>query len=217
MGMKHWGIGALAAILVSVMTGATTPAVEAAPTVEAAPVQWAPTYNIDPAKAYDLVAATPTDADPAPLANSWSCDLPITIDYAAATGVDAATVRQELAYPVRYLQALGYFVGIGTEVTYTTNAPIPATPGTILVVATNNPDDQPRFVPRKTIGFASWNDDQTTSAVVGTLNEGLSSDVLLHEIGHVLGLSHKDGTVMTASNDGDIGFDAAETAAIDCR
>lgn len=211
MGMKYWGIGALAAVLVSVLTGASAPA------VEAAPVKWAPTYNIDPAKAYDLVAATPTGVTPAVVSNSWACDLPITVDYAAGAGVDPATVRQELAYPIRYLQALGYFVGIGEEVAYTTNTPIPTTPGTILVVSTNNPDDQPRFVPRKTIGFASWNDDQTTSAVVGTLEEGLSSDVLLHEIGHVLGLSHKDGTVMTASNDGDIGFDAAETAAIDCR
>ena len=211
MGMGNWGVGALAVVMLSVMTGAS------APIETVAPVDWEPTYNIDPAKAYELVAATPSGATPEKLANSWACDLPITFDYAAGAGIDPATVTQELAYPVRYLQALGYFVGVGEQVPYVTNAPLPKTPGTILVVATNNPDDQPLFAPQNTIAFSSWNDDQTTSAVIGALPKGLSSDVLLHEVGHVLGLSHKDGTVMTVSNYGSIGFDAAETAAIDCR
>lgn len=221
MGMKHWGIGALAAILVSVMTGATTPAVEAAPAPSAAVAEWQPTYDINPDLADELIAATPAGATPDPIEAAWNCALPINFDYAAAPGVDLDKLREQMAYPVRYLQGLGYYAAVGNEVPYAVNMPVPSTPGAILVVVTSDRTEQSGLAngTHRAAGRA-WGatPGETTSGRISVMStNGMSSDVLLHEVGHVLGLDHKDGTVMTATAVSGLGFDAAETAAIDCR
>lgn len=221
MGVKNWGAGALAAVLVGVMAGALVPAVEAAPAPPAPVAEWQPTYDIDPGLADELIAATPAGAAPDPLEAVWACGLPINIDYAGAPGVDLDKLREQMAYPVRYLQGLGYYAALGNEVPYTVNMPVPSTPGTIIVVVTGDRAEQSglAYGTHRAAGRAAGTTpDETTSGRISVMStNGMSSDVLLHEVGHVLGLDHKDGTVMTATAVSGLGFDAAETAAIDCR
>jgi hypothetical protein len=99
--------------------------------------------------------------------------------------------------------------------------PVPSNPGTVIVVVTGDRTEQPglAFGTHRAAG-RSWGatPGATTNGRISIMStNGMSSDVILHEVGHVLGLDHKDGTVMTATADSGLGFDAAETAAIDCR
>jgi len=225
MGVKHWGAGVLAAAVISGLSGASAPAVEAAPVVEADPQQtpseWQPTYDIDPSLADELIAATPTGATPDPRKAVWDCGQPINIDYAAAPGVDLDKLLEQLAYPVRYLQGLGYYAAIGNEVPYTLNMPVPSTHGTIVIVVTGDRTEQSGLANGTHRGAARSGGvapGMTSAGRVSIMStNGMSSDVILHEIGHILGLDHKDGTVMTETAISGLGFDAAETAAIDCR
>ena len=208
-------LGLVAVVVACGLSGAAAPA-EAVPAVEAAPAHQE--HLLDPDLADKVVAETPR-AEPERTDSKWaSCGLSISIDYAAGPGVDPDTIRQELAYPVRYLQALGYVAAIGLEVPYAHNQPTPTTPGSVTVVATMNPAEQPDiqgFRASATYGHG-W-PAQSTGKVNVDANAGLSSLVLLHELGHLLGLGHKGGTVMSANGTDSNGFDAAETAAIDCR
>lgn len=219
MGVRNWGAGVLAAAMVCVMTGAVAP-VEM-PAQQRAPSEWQPTYDIDPSVADELVAATPTGAAPDHRDGVWDCSLPINIEYATAPGVDRDKLLEQMAYPVRYLQGLGYYAAIGNEVPYALNMPVPSTPGTIIVVVTDDRTEQTglAYGTHRAAGRSGGAiPGATTNGRISIMStNGMSSDVILHEVGHVLGLDHKDGTVMTASNDGALGFDAAETAAIDCR
>ena len=225
MGVKHWGAGVLAAAVISGLSGASAPVVEAAAVVESAPQQapseWQPTYDIDPSVADKLIAATPTGAAPDHREAVWDCSLPINIDYAAAPGTDLDKLREQMAYPVRYLQGLGYYAAIGNEVPYTLSMPVPSTPGTVVVVVTSDRTEQPGLAYGTHRAAArSWGATPgvTTNGRISIMStNGMSSDVLLHEVGHILGLSHKDGSVMTATAVSGLGFDPAETAAVDCR
>lgn len=208
-------LGVLAVIVACGLSSAAAP-VQAVPIV-AAPVAHQE-HLLDPDLADKLVAETPL-AEPEHTDSKWaSCGLTMNIDYAAGPGVDPETIRRELAYPVRYLQALGYVAAIGLEVPYAHNQPTPTTPGTVLVVATLNPSEQPDIRSyRASVTYGHGWPAQSTGKVNVDANTGLSSLVLLHELGHTLGLGHKDGTVMSANGTDSNGFDAAETAAIDCR
>lgn len=219
MGVRNWGVGVLAAAIIGGLSGASAP-VEM-PTPPQAPSEWQPTYDIDPNLADELIAATPTGAVPDHREAVWACSLPINIDYATAPGVDRGKLLEQMAYPVRYLQGLGYYAAVGNEVPYALNMPVPSTPGTIVVVVTSDRTEQPGLAygtHRAAARNGGSTTGETTAGRISIMStNGMSSDVVLHEVGHVLGLDHKDGTVMTASNDGALGFDAAETAAIDCR
>lgn len=162
-------------------------------------------------------STSPAQADP--VVERWpSCQISMNINYAAGPGVNPETMRRELEYPVRYLQNLGYSAAIGNEVSYTKNASMPSGFGEILVVATNDTSEQPLIGTYR--GWAvTGNEFSTTPTGLILLDagRGLSSLVLLHEIGHILGLAHKDGTVMSANGTDSDRYDAAETAAVDCR
>lgn len=219
MGVKNWWIGALAAVLVSVIPAAAAP-VETSPPPWA-PSEWQPTYSIDPDLADELIASTQTGASPDQRVAVWDCSLPINIDYAAAPGVDRDKLRDQLAYPVRYLQGLGYYAAIGSEVTYEPNMPLPSVAGTVVIAVTSDRSELPGLAGGTNRGSALRGGITPGSTMTGRISimstNGMSSDVVLHELGHILGLSHKDGTVMTATADSGLGFDPAETAAIDCR
>lgn len=218
---KTWGI--IAVLVVGIGMGSTLTA--SAPAVEAAPesaheVEHQET-DLDPDLADHVVAETTQDAEPDPITWAWaSCQLQITLNYSAGPGVEADTILRQLAYPIRYLQALGYSAAIGEEIPYTANPAVPTEPGEVLVVATTNRDDIPTL---KDSHYRAWAENgagwplQTTGRIDIDATRGLSSLVILHELGHIIGLPHKEGTVMSKDGTASNGFDAAETAAIDCR
>jgi len=216
-------LGFVAVLVACGLSGSAAP-VQAAVVAEAAaaaPAEWQPTYDIDPDLADKLVAETPRGAAPDAVWKRWDCQLTINLDYAAAPGVDINKLRDQMAYPIRYLQNLGYTAAIGNELPYMVNMPMPATPGTVVIVATSDRSEQAGLAFGTHRGFsegAGASDAAVESGRISIMStNGMSSDVILHELGHTLGLAHKDGSVMTITADSGLGFDAAEAAAIDCR
>jgi hypothetical protein len=137
---------------------------------------------------------------------------------AAAPGVDEAKIRQQLQYPVAYLEALGYDVHVAGASPYRPGMQEPETWGNVIVAATNRPADDPELVGSRGLSWRGKVDDHYVSATITVdAHRGLAGDIILHEFGHVLGLEHKDGTIMAARGEAPVVFDAAETAAIDCR
>lgn len=213
-------LGVVAVLVACGLSAAAAP-VQAAPVVEAvevAPAKWHPTLNIDPNRADEIVSATP-HAEPDAIEAKWlSCGLTMNIDYSVEPGIDAAVVRDQLAYPVRYFQALGYTAAIGLEVPYAGEPPVPTVPGEILVVVEKNSKklQDNRWLAVTT--FTAVDSHIQAARIIVDEAGGLSSDVLLHELGHVAGLPHKSGSVMDIpAPSAPIHFDAQETAAIDCR
>jgi hypothetical protein len=222
MGVKKWGAGLVAAALISAVTASGAPVV-AAPAVLSVP--FAPktlklSYDLPATLADKQVAETPRIAAPDKMTSRWACTLPIRIYYAAAPGVDARTVVKELAYPVEYLRDLGYTVQIVREVAYHADYRTPVTPGDVLLVVPLSQADAK--VLRKNDWWAMTEPMEignviTSAKITVDGLGGLASDTLTHELGHVLGLDHKPGTVMNERVGAAIAFDPAETAAIDCR
>lgn len=207
------GLAALAAL-----TGCSV--AQAAPAHKAAPApavaEWTGTHNLTADAAWDAVAATPA-ADAATLPVRWACDQPMTITVAAAAGVDEAKIRAELAYPVAYLNALGYAAQVQGATPYTPGMKAPETVGSVIIAATNNPTDDAELVDSRAIAMTNQAGDTNTSAtIVVDAKRGLASDIILHELGHVIGLDHKAGTIMAAEGQAPTTFDAAETASVRC-
>lgn len=165
-------------------------------------------------------ASAPT---PTPLeAWRWSCSLPMVITPSAGPGVKVNDVVRELQMPVSYLRSLGYDVTIGQPAKYVRNAPMAQTVGQVSIVATRHGKDQAELAgaAARTVPNTSGHDALAATIYVDTDPQigDLSADVLLHELGHVLGLGHKDHTVMTAAWDvHPIAFDRGQLAAVDCR
>lgn len=206
-------LGLVAVVVACGLSSAAAPV--QAVTAEAAPVEYHPTYDIDPDLADKFVAETPRGAVAETVARPWDCSLTLNLDYAAGPGVDVKKLREQMAYPVRYLQNLGYVAAIGNEVPYAPNMPMPATPGIVLVVATNNRAEQSGLASGTHRAFGEDNGAGGRISVMAT--NGMASDVILHELGHILGLQHKPGTVMAEGATDSVSFDPSETAAIDCR
>ena len=145
----------------------------------------------------------------------------MVIQPAAGTGVTDADIAAQLAYPVEYLRDLGYDVTIGAPVKYERNAATSSTIGQVVVAVTKQRSEQPRLDEQAAMTYTNTSDRSALAATIlvdaNPKTGELAGDILLHELGHVLGLDHKAGTVMDVSWDAPIGFDAAEIAAVDCR
>jgi hypothetical protein len=142
------------------------------------------------------------------------------IYYAAAPGVDDRVIVKQLEYPVEYLRALGYTVQVVREVSYLAGYRTPTTPGDVLlVVALSGADAKflrgQNWIAMTERTFVGRSIPSAKTTVDG--RSGLASDVLLHEFGHILGMEHKEGSVMGVTDTASLPFDAAETAAVDCR
>jgi hypothetical protein len=225
MGIKKWGAGLVAAALISAITASGAPVVAAqeAPAVMAVPFAPKPlklSYGLPATLADKQISETPRIATPDKAASRWACTLPIHIYYAAAPGVDSRAVVKQLEYPVEYLRDLGYSVEIVREVAYRADYKTPVTLGDVLLVVPLSQADAK--VLRKNDWWAMTQPMEignviTSAKITVDGLGGLASDTLTHELGHVLGLDHKPGTVMNERVGASIAFDAAETAAIDCR
>lgn len=151
----------------------------------------------------------------------WACDLPMVLTPAAGPGVTPADITAALAHPVEVLQGLGYDVTVGDPAPYRRDAVASEQIGEVLVVATNSRAQQRELGDKAARALTNTSGRQALAAtLVVDANPKygeLSGTVLLHELGHVLGLGHKHGTVMDESWDAPADFDAAELAAIDCR
>lgn len=220
MGMRIWGVGLVAVMAAMSVTASTAPVVQAS-TSEAGLT--APEFLSElPASLADAkVANTPHTEKPDKIGARWACKMPMRIFYAGAPDIDEQRILRELAYPVRYLQDLGYDVQVARQVAYQYDYSVPTKPGDVLLVVTTT--DAPKTALGPTSDWATteftseaWKAIRSAKITVDG-KQGLPSDVILHELGHVLGLPHKDGTTMTASGGSTGAFDAAETAAVDCR
>jgi hypothetical protein len=227
MGVRTWWIGLVAAAVISAVTASNAPVVQAqeAPitqTIPAVLAPWSMPYDLPASLADRIVAETPRNAAPDELDGRWSCKLPIRIYYAAPTSGDASSLVKQLEYPVRYLRDLGYTVETLREVAYQIDYKVPTAPGDVLVIAQRSAAD---LTYMHSLGFVAFAEAPVVSGAITSAkitidaNRGLRSDVLLHELGHVVGLQHKPGTVMAeaASDNDSVALDPAETAAVDCR
>lgn len=204
--------------VLAVMAGCSVAQAAPAPKTasKVATAEWTGTHNLSADAAWDAVASTP-EAAPMPLPARWDCSQPMTITVAAGPGVDEAKIRAELAYPVAYLNALGYTAQVQGATPYQPGMGAPDAAGSVIVAATNNPSDDAELVDSRAISMMKQaGSSNTAAAIVVDAKRGLASDIILHELGHVLGLDHKDGTVMAAEGQAPTTFDAAETASVRC-
>lgn len=146
----------------------------------------------------------------------------MTVRVAIAPGVDESAVWRELDYPITTMQSLGYDIAVAGTMPYEKNAQAPTVRGSVEIVVAANPADQPDLTDdigvAKAIAERGEQGDMYYSvAVVVNGRTGLRGDYILHELGHAVGLEHKDGTIMQARGDSPATFDSSETAAIDCR
>jgi len=219
MGVRNWGIGLVAAVVIAATTASSAPVVQAAE-VPAVVTEWSPSYDLPAALADKNVAATGKASKPEKLEWRWACNQPINIYYAASTSEDSDSLVRQLEYPVRYLQNLGYKVRIMREVAYQADYKAPTTPGDVLVIAPRSNADLSHM---HAIGARAYVDTPgangviTSAIITADATRGLASDVIFHEFGHVLGLPHKPDTVMAEAETDSVALDTAETAAIDCR
>lgn len=151
----------------------------------------------------------------------WGCQRPMTIRPAAGPGVSISEVQRQLEYPVAALRALGYDVTVGAPIPYRRDAEEAMQRGRVDVVVTAHAREQVELDGKSARTIPNLVGRQALSATVildADPKVGvLAGDILLHELGHVIGLDHKDGTVMAESWTAPAGFDAAEVAAVDCR
>lgn len=177
--------------------------------------------NLTAQQADVALASTGQPAKADTTAWRWACELPMVINPAAGPGVTDTEIRQQLAYPVEYLHGLGYNVTIGDSVTYKRNAATAERPGQVIVTATTRRTEQPGLDGQAAYAHTNTSGrDALAATIIVDANPKtgeLAGDILLHELGHVLGLGHKAGTVMDITWDAPTGFDAAEIAAVDCR
>ena len=203
-------------MLVAVVTAVMTLANPATST----PVESGRT-TLTAADADRAVATTgkPIKADPTTW--RWACDLPMVINPAAGSGVSTDDIAEQLAYPVEYLRGLGYNVTIGEPVDYARNMPTASNIGQVIVAATKDRNEQPGLDGEAAYAHTNTSGRDALAATIlvdaNPKTGELAGDILLHELGHVLGLGHKAGTVMDTSWDAPTSFDAAEVAAVDCR
>lgn len=167
-----------------------------------------------------IAAATrPAKADPTTW--RWGCQRPMTIRPSAGPGISIADVRRQLEYPVAALRALGYDVTVGEPIPYRHDAEEPRERGRVDVVVTADASEQVELEGKSARAIPNLSGRQALAATVildADPKVGvLAGDILLHELGHVVGLDHKDGTVMAESWTAPAGFDASEVAAVDCR
>jgi len=215
MGVKHWGAGLVAAALISAVSASGAPAVQASP----APKPWALVYDLPASDATGYVTQTP-HAAPDKVVGRWACNLPVHIYYAAAPGIDDRVIVKQLEYPVAYLRGLGYNVTITREVSYRPGYHTPTTHGDILLVVALSGADAKYLQDQNWYAMTERNFVGKSIVAAKTTvdgGSGLSSEVLLHEFGHILGLEHKPGAVMGIPTNTSVAFDAGETAAVDCR
>jgi hypothetical protein len=177
--------------------------------------------NLTVQQADAAVASTGKPAKADPTSWRWACDLPMTIQPAVGSGVTEAEIVEQLAYPVEYLRGLGYNVTVGEPVKYQRNAATSSTVGQVVVAVTKSRSEQPGLEGQAAYAHTNTSGRDALAATIlvdaNPKTGELAGDILLHELGHVLGLGHKAGTVMDVSWDAPIGFDAAEVAAVDCR
>ena len=216
-------LGSIAAVAVLSACGAANaaPAPQPPSAQQISAEDWNGTHNLTAADAEHAVADTPRSTTPAPKPyGSWDCATPMVFHPAVAAGVDVAEVYAELEYPVAYLNALGYRASIGAQLPYEFNADRPAQRGSITVVVAKNRDDQYDLTTEpKVRAFSQFAQKPHNASAALVIYEptGLAGDIILHEVGHVLGLDHKPGSVMAATTHSPIAFDADETASIICN
>lgn len=214
MGVKKWGSCLIAVGIISAVTAS------AAPAVPAVSKPWALVFDLPASAATQYVAETPRLVAPDNIGGHWACDLPIHIYYAAAPGVDDRAIVRQLEYPVAYLRGLGYNASIVREVSYHAGYRTPTTRGDVLLVVALNGADAKYLQDQNWYAMTERNVVGRSIVAAKTTvdgGSGLSSEILLHEFGHILGLEHKPGSVMGIPNNTSVAFDAGETAAVDCR
>ena len=180
-------------------------------------------------------AATAQPVEAAPVAQTvsapaetmpwkWSCAMPMTVTPIAGPGVTLDQIDAALVLPVQTLTDLGYNVTVGEPATYHRDVQAAEHPGQVIVVATDQADQQPELdgaAARTLPNVNGANGSQILAATIVVDADpavgDLSGNILTHEFGHVLGLDHRPGTVMALTWDAPDTFDAAETAVIDCR
>ena len=198
-----------------------SPATAPVAAASAASPEWNGATTLTAADALAAVAATPVSDTPAKLEGAWGCSTPITVRPEAGPGVEIGEVYHQLDYSVGYLTALGYRVAVGAPAAYEPNAEAPAKVGTVTIVVTSQPQDQEQLGADKGNRAVTLTSEEGgrigSAAIVVDAKRGLAGDILLHEFGHVLGLGHKDGTVMQAKGASPVVFDADETAAVTCH
>ena len=156
---------------------------------------------------------------PLPVKSRWACSQPMHISVAAPDGFEQQAYRS-LYYPVAYLQALGYNVGMVAPTAYQSDITDQPAAGTVLLVVAPYHQDQSALGINNGAAYLSAGAATRSALVIlDGSQEGLDPDVVLHEFGHILGLSHRNaGSVMQESWAANTGhFDADETATVACR
>lgn len=213
-GMLRFGCGLAASL--ALFTGASAGSAPAqAP--QPAPVAAAPAFTADTAHQHAAIApgeAIHTDA-------RWSCNQPIRFSIAAAEGVTQERVYDSMLYALTYLQDLGYDAQVVGPSAYAENVgAAPAEDGLVQIVVAADPAEQAKWLTDAvggTVTRKAGAQIKSATVVLDAGSQGLNPDIVLHELGHVLGLEHREaGSVMSAGWDNSGAFDAAETATISC-
>lgn len=154
----------------------------------------------------------------------WSCALTMHITPMVGTGVTKAQMTAAMTPAVNQIRALGYKVEVDQFQPYRWNVQTATGLGQVIIAATMKADEQPGLdgnggmtIPR--VDDAKPDDELAAVILVNAdpVVSELSSDLLLHELGHVLGLKHKAGTVMSEGWDDPSTFDASQVAAVSCK